>query len=99
MGIPNAVIRRLSIPDMTTTVLTMTFTGLAADSTLADGTNPRTGRCVLSVLAMLGGAAAGAALYLHRGAGLPLAVAAGAAGVAAISAWVSRGVRGFLDRK
>ncbi len=31
MGIQNAVARRLAVPDMTTTVLTMTLTGLSAD--------------------------------------------------------------------
>ncbi len=32
MGIRNAVVRKLAVPDLTTTVLTMTITGLAADS-------------------------------------------------------------------
>jgi uncharacterized membrane protein YoaK (UPF0700 family) len=31
MGIQNAFVRRLGVPDMTTTVLTMTLTGLASD--------------------------------------------------------------------
>ena len=35
MGVRNSTIRRLAVPDLTTTVLTMTLTGLAADSTLA----------------------------------------------------------------
>jgi uncharacterized membrane protein YoaK (UPF0700 family) len=62
MGLRNAVIRKLAIPDMTTTVLTLTVTGLAADSSLAGGTDPRWPRRVLAVLAMLAGAALGAAL-------------------------------------
>ncbi len=99
MGIRNAVIRRLSIPDMTTTVLTMTLTGLAADSALAGGRNRRAPRRILSALAMLAGAVTGAALYLHRGAGLPLALGAGAAALTAIGARASRGVRTYLDRK
>src|SRR5215211_4421412 len=37
MGIRNATVRRLGIPDMTTTVLTLTITGVAADSRLAGG--------------------------------------------------------------
>ena len=37
MGIRNATVRRLAVPDLTTTVLTMTLTGLAADSKLAGG--------------------------------------------------------------
>jgi len=32
MGVRNATVRRLGVPDLTTTVLTMTLTGLAADS-------------------------------------------------------------------
>ena len=99
MGIRNAVIRRLSIPDMTTTVLTMTLTGLAADSALAGGNNQRAVRRAASALAMLAGAVAGAALFLHRGPGLPLAIAAGAAAATAIGAQASGAVRSYLDRK
>jgi uncharacterized membrane protein YoaK (UPF0700 family) len=99
MGIRNAVIRRLSIPDMTTTVLTMTLTGLAADSPLAGGNSPREARRAMSVLAMLAGATVGAALFLHKGPGLPLAIAAGAAAVTAIAARASGAVRNYLDRK
>ncbi len=68
MGSRNSTVRRLSVPDVTTTVLTMTLTGLAADSSLAGGSNPRLGRRGTAVVAMLGGATAGAALYLHQGA-------------------------------
>jgi uncharacterized membrane protein YoaK (UPF0700 family) len=62
MGIRNGVVRGLAIPDMTTTVLTLTVTGLAADSPLAGGTAPRRLRRYLSVMLMLLGALAGAAL-------------------------------------
>jgi Protein of unknown function (DUF1275) len=40
MGMRNAAVRKLAVPDLTTTVLTLTITGLAADSSLARGTNP-----------------------------------------------------------
>ena len=40
MGLRNADVRKLAVPDMTTTVLTLTVTGLAADSALAGGTSP-----------------------------------------------------------
>jgi uncharacterized membrane protein YoaK (UPF0700 family) len=99
MGIRNAVIRRLSIPDMTTTVLTMTLTGLASDSSLAGGTNPRAPRRAASVVAMLLGAIAGAALFLHKGPGLPLVLAAAAAAITALAAEVSSSIRGYLDKK
>ncbi|MGY0056333.1 YoaK family protein [Streptomyces sp. LZ34] len=65
MGLQNAVARRLGVPDLTTTVLTLTLTGLAADSTPAGGTAPRPGRRILSVLAMFLGALVGALLVLH----------------------------------
>lgn len=62
MGLRNATVRRLAVPDMTTTVLTLTLTGLAADSSLAGGSNPRIVRRVASVLLMFIGAAIGALL-------------------------------------
>ncbi|MFJ6619871.1 DUF1275 family protein [Kitasatospora sp. NPDC091335] len=40
MGIRNGTVRGLGVPDLTTTVLTLTLTGLAADSRLAGGTAP-----------------------------------------------------------
>ncbi|MFH9403957.1 YoaK family protein [Streptomyces sp. NPDC017638] len=65
MGLQNAVARRLGVPDLTTTVLTLTLTGLAADSAPAGGATPRPGRRVLSVLAMFLGALVGAVLLRH----------------------------------
>lgn len=59
--------RRLAVPDLATTVLMLTLTGLGADSRLAGGTGPRWQRRVASVVAMLGGAILGAALVLRRG--------------------------------
>jgi hypothetical protein len=35
MGLRNATVRHRAVPDLTTTVLTLTLTGLASDSTLA----------------------------------------------------------------
>ncbi len=37
MGLRNATVRKLGVPDLTTTVLTMTLTGLASDSRVAGG--------------------------------------------------------------
>jgi hypothetical protein len=37
MGLRNAIVRKPAVPDMTTTVLTLTITSLAADSSLAGG--------------------------------------------------------------
>jgi uncharacterized membrane protein YoaK (UPF0700 family) len=62
MGTRNAAVRKLAIPDLTTTVLTLTITGIGADSSLANGSNPRLVRRVESVVAMFCGAALGAIL-------------------------------------
>ena len=50
MGLRNATARRLAVPDLTTTVLTLTLTGVAADSSLAGGDNPRAGLTAIAVL-------------------------------------------------
>jgi len=62
MGMRNAAVRKLGVADLTTTVLTLTITGLAANFSLAGGNNPRWQRRLGSILAMFAGAAAGAIL-------------------------------------
>src|SRR4051812_3854398 len=76
MGIQNAVARRLAVPDLTTTVLTLTLTGLAADSKIAGGPGGHPARRLLAVAAMLVGALIGALLVVHVDLILPLALAA-----------------------
>jgi uncharacterized membrane protein YoaK (UPF0700 family) len=76
MGLRNATVRRLAVPDLTTTVLTLTVTGLAADSSFAGGNNPRLVRRAAAVFSMFAGAAVGALLLRHNVA-LPLIVSAG----------------------
>jgi uncharacterized membrane protein YoaK (UPF0700 family) len=73
MGIQNATARRLAVPDLTTTVLTMTLTGIAAD--LRHSPVAITIRRILAVLAMLLGAAVGALLVLNGGIAWALALA------------------------
>src|SRR5882757_2018284 len=65
MGTRNAAVRKLAIPDLTTTVLTLTITGIGADSSLANGNNPRLARRVASVVAMFLGAALGAVILRY----------------------------------
>src|SRR6202043_1034298 len=48
MGIQNATARRLAVPDLTTTVLTLTLTGVAADSRLAGGTGGHPARRLIA---------------------------------------------------
>jgi len=74
MGIRNATVRKMGIADLTTTVLTLTVTGLAADSRFAGGTSPRWRRRVLAVVLMFLGAALGT-LLVRRSLVLPLATA------------------------
>ncbi|WP_327675036.1 YoaK family protein [Kitasatospora sp. NBC_00458] len=78
MGLQNAAVRALRVPDLTTTVLTMTLTALAAD---------RAGvRRFASAGWMFAGALVGAALVLHADVPTALAVAlALLLGVAAVT--------------
>jgi uncharacterized membrane protein YoaK (UPF0700 family) len=60
LGVQNSTVRHFAVPDLTTTVLRLTLTGIAADSTLVGGTGSRPHRRLGSIAAMLAGAAAGA---------------------------------------
>jgi len=84
MGFRNAIVRRLRMPDFTTTVITMTVTDLAADSWLAGGSDPQWRRRAGSVLALFVGAAVGT-LMLRRSVALPLVVCGCASMVCAAS--------------
>lgn len=99
MGVQNSTARRLAVPDLTTTVLTMTLTGIAAD--LHSSSTATTTRRSVAVLTMLAGAAAGALLVLHTrvafalGPGLALlgfVVAAAAISSRTPAAWHRYGV-------
>jgi uncharacterized membrane protein YoaK (UPF0700 family) len=84
MGIQNAVARKLAVPDMTTTVLTMTLTGLGADlravgrgGSGSTAARAQLGRRLLVIATMLAGGVTGAWLVLDVSAlsGLALATA------------------------
>jgi uncharacterized membrane protein YoaK (UPF0700 family) len=75
MGLQNATARRLGVPDLTTTVLTLTLTGVAADSNFAGGTNPNIVRRLIAPAAMFIGALVGAILIFHVGVSAALGVA------------------------
>ena len=62
LGVQNSTVRHLGVADLTTTVLTLTLTGIAADSRVAGGPGAKPHRRVGSVAAMLAGAAAGAGI-------------------------------------
>ncbi|WP_441247740.1 YoaK family protein [Kitasatospora sp. McL0602] len=65
MGLRNGTVRSFGVPDLTTTVLTLTLAGMAADSRPGGGTGLRQRRRILAVAAMVAGAAPGAFLVLH----------------------------------
>ncbi|MEU5310631.1 YoaK family protein [Streptomyces sp. NPDC021562] len=87
MGLRNANVRKLGVPDLTaTTVVTTTLTGLVSESRFGDATSSRTRRRAAAVLALVGGAVLGAWLVLHHGLGIPLLAAAAVSAVFAVAA-------------
>jgi uncharacterized membrane protein YoaK (UPF0700 family) len=88
MGMRNAALRKLAVPDLTTTVLTLTITGLAADSSLARGTNPRLQRRIAAVVAMFAGAALGS-ITLRHSIFMALAVSVGLSSLSSLALLIS----------
>lgn len=84
LGLQNAAVRHLAVPDLTTTVLTMTITGIAAD--LRSGNGRTALRRGLAVATMLAGAALGAVVVLHTGVVAALLVSVGLCVVGAAGA-------------
>jgi hypothetical protein len=81
----------LAVPDLTTTVLTLTITGTAADSRLAGGPGSRAGRRLLSAAAMFLGGLIGALLVRGGRSALPLLIATVLLVVVCLSArWLAR---------
>jgi len=99
MGVQNAAARKLAVPDLTTTVLTMTLTGLGTDLRAvfargahgAAGVSARAalGRRLLAVATMIVGAAAGASLDLHVSPVSALALAAALLAAVAVGAAIA----------
>jgi uncharacterized membrane protein YoaK (UPF0700 family) len=83
MGAQNASAQSLAVPELTTTVLTRTLTGIGMTAAAADS---NLGRRIVAVAAMLLGALAGGLLALE------VSVAAGLAAAAAIALGVALGV-------
>ena len=78
MGLRNATVRRIGIPDLTTTVLTMTLTAFASDLSRTGWAPVDSLRRLSAVAAMFLGAVAGA-LLLKASPAWPLVGAAGLA--------------------
>ncbi|HEY7092683.1 MAG TPA: YoaK family protein [Ktedonobacterales bacterium] len=87
MGLQNATVRKLAVPDLPTTVLTLTLIGVPADSQLVGGSGSHAGRRLVAVAAMLLGALIGALLLVHGAAVLPLVIAAILIGGVAIATY------------
>ena len=75
MGLQNAAARKLAVADLTTTVLTLTTTGIFADSRVVGGPGSKAGRRLLSIVAMFAGAIIGAVLVEHARKTLALVMA------------------------
>ncbi|HUA09230.1 MAG TPA: YoaK family protein [Candidatus Acidoferrales bacterium] len=91
MGLQNAVVRAMAVPDITTTVVTQTITGIAADSTLAGGTNTRLRRRIATVVIMFAGALLGALVLFAYGPAAAVGTAAFILAVLSGWAWRLRG--------
>jgi uncharacterized membrane protein YoaK (UPF0700 family) len=86
MGLQNTAARTLAVPDLTTTVLTMTLTGIAADTGTTDAATIF--RRLLAVLTMFAGALVGTLLVLHAPPPSALALAVALLGVVALVAFL-----------
>src|ERR1700749_3027524 len=89
MGLQNAAARKLAVPDLTTTVLTLTITGGAADSALARGGGSKAGGRLTAAVTTLGGALTGAVRVRHAPIWLPLGIAVAVTLAAAVTAYGS----------
>ena len=86
MGVQNAAAQRIAVPELTTTVLTRTLTGLASEAGLVGGPGSKFGRRALAVAAMLLGALTGALLALHVAIAAAFALAAAIVSAVALAA-------------
>lgn len=65
MGIQNSTARKLSVPDLPTTVMTMTLTGIVADTSARGHEHSKLGRRAVAMTALALGALTGALLQTH----------------------------------
>jgi uncharacterized membrane protein YoaK (UPF0700 family) len=97
MGAQNAMARRLAVPDLTTTVLTLTITGISADSRLAGGGGSKIGRRLVSALSMFLGALVGAVFVLKVSQVAAVVVALSVlCAIAVVTALLSRSDRSWV---
>lgn len=86
MGVQNATAQQLAVPDLTTTVLTKTLTGLASEASAVGGSGAKLGRRAIAIAAMLVGALCGALLALKVSVAAAVALALVLAGAVVLAA-------------
>jgi uncharacterized membrane protein YoaK (UPF0700 family) len=86
LGGQNAVARGIAVPDLTTTVLTLTLTAIAAEARVAGGPGGARLRRGGAVVAMFLGALAGGLLTVHASPAAALGLATATAAVLAFAA-------------
>jgi uncharacterized membrane protein YoaK (UPF0700 family) len=92
MGVQNATARKLAVPDLTTTVLTLTITGMVADVGDVASVGPANTRRLIAILSMFVGGLVGAVLVLHSALFSPLLIATLLiASIALVALLLSRG--------
>jgi uncharacterized membrane protein YoaK (UPF0700 family) len=96
LGGQNMAARRLAVPDLTTSVLTMTLTGLAADGK-AWSNPPVIARRILAVVSMLVGAIIGAVVSRDQDPQPGLILATAILAVVVIVTWILRPRLSRLD--
>jgi uncharacterized membrane protein YoaK (UPF0700 family) len=84
MGLQSAAARRVGVPDLNTTVVTMTLVALASETGIAPQATERLGIRIAAIVAMLVGAFVGATLLSHAGFAATLAAAALLAALTAV---------------
>jgi uncharacterized membrane protein YoaK (UPF0700 family) len=92
MGVQNATARKLAVPDLTTTVLTLTITGMVADLGDVASVGPANARRLIAILSMFVGGLVGAVLVLRSALFSPLLIATILIGsIALVARLLSRG--------
>jgi uncharacterized membrane protein YoaK (UPF0700 family) len=84
-GAQNAMARRIAVADLTTSVLTMTLTGIAADARIAGGRGGHPQRRLVAISAMFLGALISAVLVVNVDLVAPLAIVAALLSATAIA--------------
>lgn len=72
----HATAQKVGVPDLSTTVVTRTLSGLAADSAIAGGDNDRWQRRMGAVVFRFGSALIGGVLVYRAGLAIPLVISA-----------------------